>query len=1358
VLDRINMRWLFLTLLVVILAGGAFLGYSWWVNRPSYLLSSAQAYYDRAERASAAGDKASARVNLESADSQLRNLLAQPGHPYFVPALMLRSRTLSDLVPLVSEEEAQGAPAGRSAELLQQSWVCVEQVVGLDPNHAEANSKLMMGQLVRGRTAAAAPFASRLVRLGRGENSDGDWPNYATDQATARFVLAWVAMNQTQPPRPEEALDHLRKAEAVAPEGAPAPRWRAVALEARALALMTDQYRQIDADGRAGKSGPDLRDAQERLQTRLTRWLERARAEAAEPVPAEPVTLPPTVHTVASMAVRHSPSDLPGLLDVLALAVQRAGSPADVLARLELDLAVCDKLAAADKPPEPVLREVTPHLARVEDAAHRRINRLVRAEKKVQANVLRSATWTGLCERLDRLGERCLDRLGGRDAEGYLNLARTAQSTGRQAASLRLARRGLESVTQARAANPDAAAAERLARTEAGLHAVAAWAYIVGNNVAEAREQLAPLLKKPERGLGAQLHLLEGLLALQEGRLDTAVRELEEARLTPSIADTLYPYLGLIHAYLGLGKYDRALTNLDRVRHVLENAPHMSADAQAAADWLLPNETELNFEYFRCYLGLGNLEQALAYKEHLAGLPEGKAATLLLVRACLGRPQGAESAPLHEAARRDLAVARMRALDDPIYAAAEAELLLTRPETNVPMAASALLALAPALPNLGTLVLENQRLQTALAWQVEKAEEVLREHAARSPSLASQLTWARWLGARGRVTEADALLRRLEEGKDAEDKRRIQLQRALLLLSRGPSPEVAQLVDALGVGQRDLRADLLGVYYAAAVEGDRPEAEKRLTRAFSRYGNSGLLQYWKGQLAEARGDLAQAARSYAFALPYTEVRAPAQHGLLQCLIGLSAKESPQASQKLTAELLQDRPQEPVLLLAAAESALLLDDFPGMEAKLRALEEVLREQQGNSAVGAYFRARAWKAARRPDLARQEIDRALQVAPRQPRFLVLAGVLAYESADWERCLALAAALEAVMPDLPEVHVWRGTALERLSRTDEAMRACQRLVEKFPGRPEGYLGLARLLEADKNYAYALGWVEAWRDRAPADTEGLRAHVRLLALTGRTADAQARAERAVQDARTDASATAETALLREANLSLAAALGFFSARGHDEAERWARLAQAGAAKLPEASRREAVILANLVVAEVQLRRSQQAPAAEKQKYLDEAIRGYRAVLELVPDHSLAGNNLAWLLSQERDSQAEALAVLRQVCQGRYSHRPLSGDRLPLDLLDTMGVVFRSARRNEDAVKLFREAARRYKDEPRVFLHLARAYAGLQQYQAASENFDRAARLATTQMENTPDQRRKAELSTVLQQVRQDQDKLRAD
>src|SRR5262249_48022531 len=154
-------------------------------------------------------------------------------------------------------------------------------------------------------------------------------------------------------------------------------------------------------------------------------------------------------------------------------------------------------------------------------------------------------------------------------------------------------------------------------------------------------------------------------------------------------------------------------------------------------------------------------------------------------------------------------------------------------------------------------------------------------------------------------------------------------------------------------------------------------------------------------------------------------------------------------------------------------------------------------------------------------------------------------------------------------------------------EALRVGQQLVQKFPDRPEGYLGLARLLEADKNYADAVGWVAAWRERAPTDADGLRAHVRLLVLSRRTAQAPTRAERALQNVHREA-VPAATALQREADLTLATALGFFSARAHDEAEQWARQAQAAAGKLPEAARRDALITANLVLAEVHLRRGQ--------------------------------------------------------------------------------------------------------------------------------------------------------------------------
>src|SRR5262249_2853594 len=81
----------------------------------------------------------------------------------------------------------------------------------------------------------------------------------------------------------------------------------------------------------------------------------------------------------------------------------------------------------------------------------------------------------------------------------------------------RLAQGGRARVAQARTAHPDAA--DRLATTEDTLHAMAAWACLAQNNLTAAREQLAAVRKSPDRGPAAHLRLLEGLLALREGRL-----------------------------------------------------------------------------------------------------------------------------------------------------------------------------------------------------------------------------------------------------------------------------------------------------------------------------------------------------------------------------------------------------------------------------------------------------------------------------------------------------------------------------------------------------------------------------------------------------------------------------------------------------------------------------------------------------------------------------------------------------------------------------------------------------------------------------------------------------------------------
>src|SRR5262249_31310014 len=103
---------------------------------------------------------------------------------------------------------------------------------------------------------------------------------------------------------------------------------------------------------------------------------------------------------------------------------------------------------------------------------------------------------------------------------------------------------------------------------------------------------------------------------------------------------------------------------------------------------------------------------------------------------------------------------------------------------------------------------------------------------------------------------------------------------------------------------------------------------------------------------------------------------------------------------------------------------------------------------------------------------------------------------------------------------------------------------------------------------------------------------------------------------------------------------------------------------------------------------------------------------------------------------------------QGRYSRKSVSGDRLPLDLLDTFGLVYREARHHKEAVELFTEAARRYGDEPRIYLELGRSYSGARQDRVALGHLNRAARLATEKADGSRDPRRKAQLLGVAEEA----------
>jgi tetratricopeptide (TPR) repeat protein len=113
-----------------------------------------------------------------------------------------------------------------------------------------------------------------------------------------------------------------------------------------------------------------------------------------------------------------------------------------------------------------------------------------------------------------------------------------------------------------------------------------------------------------------------------------------------------------------------------------------------------------------------------------------------------------------------------------------------------------------------------------------------------------------------------------------------------------------------------------------------------------------------------------------------------------------------------------------------------------------------------------------------------------------------------------------------------------------------------------------------------------------------------------------------------------------------------------------------------------------------------------------DEAIKLFRRVLELQPNHTLALNNLATLLAERPDQLAEARKLVERAI-GIAGRSPA--------LLDTLGTILIRAGQNEDAVTYLNEAVAGLADDPRFFFHLAVAYQRSGDHEKAHDKLEAA-------------------------------------
>jgi Tfp pilus assembly protein PilF len=1297
----LNVRLLFGTALLLALAGSAALGVKWYHGQPAYLLASARRYFDQGEEALHRPDPAAARAAYQFADAQLRRLSGRDQAPAPATALQLRHQVLNRLAALQADEE-KNQPAGEgeplSARLAAEARRLAFQAAEADATLFEAQAAALNYCFRDDLLTQAIPFAENVLRY-RPADADS-FPQLNDYLHGARFVLARAAL-RTRPPRPDAALEHLAESAALLPPGRE-PRWRAFGLEAQARAVKIENIREaarpLPGTRPPGPEADSAAEAVSALRARIAEGLERVRREKGRVTPATA-----TEPERAELA-KTSPTDVRGLFDFLALAVRESTSAAEALERAGLLVEVCE-VVAAKSPPPIALRTAALTAA----GLPRLLGELPEGRRPLPAD--RAALYA----RVEAVSARALAAGLAVDPATFLRMADLARATGNAGEALRLAEKGLQVASSLQLPDTDPAVLD--------LHTLAAWMLLALRQPEKTAEHLAPLLADKEHAPAA--HLLRGLAAVSDGRLERGAADLRQAALNPRIDQTVYPHLGLARAYLGMGRYGPALEELGRVGAFFARYDRFGPEERAVALQMLPDAGALRLDRLRCLLGLGQVDRARREWEAMSDGPEGPAAGLILVGGLSRLAEQSRRAGNADEARELsdrtpelIATCRRLYPDSAAFVAADARQLLAAPGAE----------------------------QAAARREAEKR---IKAFTSVRKEPAAALLWARWLAYSGKFDEARAALKRMEEADFPEQRRAVQMERARLELAAGRSEEVTRLAGELGHEGPDLGIDML----LAAGElrgGNAKGAEERLDAALTRYGGNGPLHLWLGRLAQARGDFAQAARSYERALEYTAVRGAARTGLLACVLGLAERETPASAAELADRLHAAHPEDAAVLLARAHVARMLDKLAGrdgVDMSLEAMKSAL-SREGAGAAGAYLAAHCWLACGRPDVARRELEAALKSDPRHVPSLLAAARLVRDSDGWDSCLRYADALEVACPGSADALRLRGESLAALRRPDEARDAFRTLAEKGPDRPAGFRGLVVLHERTGDLTEALRQVTAWRRLAPADAEAVRAEVRLRTRLGDPARAEATADEAVSAAGRTPSA--------EVDMALAAEGGFADAGALDRAQSRAERAVALAEKLPAATRGRALATARAVLAEVltQRARAETVPARRKE-WVDRAVAQYQAARAALPDHFAAGNNLAYLLLRERGDAVAALAIVEGLRKGKYSGTPISGDRFPLEFLDTAGEVYRTAGRPEQAVALFKEAVRRYADEPRAFVHLGLSYAAAGKPAEAREALARAARLGDAKAAGSVDTGRKARFEALAADARGELEKI---
>jgi predicted Zn-dependent protease len=633
-----------------------------------------------------------------------------------------------------------------------------------------------------------------------------------------------------------------------------------------------------------------------------------------------------------------------------------------------------------------------------------------------------------------------------------------------------------------------------------------------------------------------------------------------------------------------------------------------------------------------------------------------------------------------------------------------------------------------------------------------------------------KLLWAEWLINSGRPAQAVSYLE--SPANFAAADQRVNGLKAVAYTRLG---DKAKALEAVQLLPRDPATEAMKIRLAGT---STDEMQKQVREEMTRYEANGTLACFNANLSYLKKDYVEAARGYLKALEFTKVKGPARQGVLNALTAL-ARENPEKALELSNQMLQHYPGEPELLMAYAYACLQLDRLGDPKAKLDRprdmssaldqMEQAFIINRQDELAGPLAKAQFWMWAGRPDVARAEVKRALTVDAKNEKALLLGARLAAESTD---PVDLGIGLEYVKwlkekENAPaETFLLEGQLLERDGKPAEAIKAFELLVDRFPTNPAGYVALVAALEKQKEADKAAQWVQRWRTRLPNDPEAVRAQIRQLSNAGKVGDAKKTAdvfiaeqvklltEKAATIKPAQAADAAEVAKMRQAavdtrlaEIELTLAAGFLEAKVWPEAE---RLIKSVLTKQPESEE------ANLRLGDLYLAKLRAEPKSpDRAAWIQQAHRAYETVYANHKGHAWAGNNLAWLLAHEENNPEGALRYLQEIRSSRHGSQLRGADRLPVEVLDTLGLVYKNLGKPEQQAEmreLFETARVRYPNDPRMYLHLGNAYAGLKDPSKARTMFATAITLANqkTRSPLSPEERQ-----AVIDAAKAEQNKL---